>query len=360
VRRLLLVGAGHAHLALLASLKKEPVRGLRIALVSPLARQIYSGMLPGVIAGHYRPDEAEIDIAGVAERAHVEFVPGSVARFDAQQRTVVLHDGNELEYDMASFNVGSRIDAGMPGTGYATAVKPFESFLERMRRGSFKRIAIIGGGAGGAELALTLQYRGAAVTLYSAQPMTPPALAARVEPALRAMGVDFRPGMAASAIEPGPVVIAGASRQEFDLVLLATGAVPLPWLKSSGLERDERGFVLVRETLQSVSHPEIFAAGDCASLQGASLPRSGVYAVREGGILAQTFRNLAQGLAPAAYKPQRRALVLMSCGRRYAIAQWGGWTAQGPWVWRWKDRIDRAWLRRLTGEKRGEKQGEKK
>ena len=178
--------------------------------------------------------------------------------------------------------------------------------------------------------------------------MTPPALAARAERVLRGMGVDFRPGMAAGAIEPGPLVVAGAARQEFDLVLLATGAMPLPWLKSSGLERDARGFVLVRETLQSTSHPEVFASGDCATLRGAELPKSGVYAVRQGEALAQTFRNLSQSQHPVAFKPQRRALLLLSCGRRQAIAQWGGWTAQGAWVWRWKNRIDRAWLRRLS------------
>jgi pyridine nucleotide-disulfide oxidoreductase family protein len=348
VRRLLLVGAGHAHLAVLAALKEEPLYGMRITLVSPLARQLYSGMLPGVIAGHYRRDAAETDVAALAERACVEFRAGAAARFDAAQRAVVLHDGSELPYDLASFNVGSRIDAAVTGAGYGTAVKPFETFLERLEHTTFRRVAIVGGGVGGAEIALALRYRGAAVTLYSEHSIAPPALAARVERVLRASGVDFRPGMAANGLEPGPLVIAGASRQEFDLVLLATGAAPLPWLKSSGLERDERGFVLVGETLQSVSHPEVFAAGDCASLSGAALPKSGVYAVRQGEVLAQTFRNLAQGQPPAPYRPQRRALLLMSYGRRRAIAQWGGWTAQGAWVWRWKDRIDRAWIRRLS------------
>jgi selenide,water dikinase len=350
VRRLLLAGAGHAHLALLAALKEEPLYGLRITLVSPLERQVYSGMLPGVVAGHYRREEAEVDVAALAERACVEFRAGAIARFDAQSRAVVLHDGAELPYDIASFSVGSRIDAAISGAGYAVAVKPFEAFLERLGRETFLRVAIVGGGAGGAEIALALRYRGAAVTLYSDQPMQPPPLAERVERVLRDTGVDFRPGMAASAIEPGPVVVAGASRQEFDLVLLATGAAPMPWLKSSGLERDERGFVLVQETLQSVSHPEVFASGDCASLQGALLPKNGVYAVRQGEALAQSFRNLAQGQPPVAFRPRRRALLLLSYGKRRAIAQWGSRTAQGAWVWRWKNRIDRAWIRRLSGE----------
>ena len=135
MRRLLLAGAGHAHLALLASLQEEPVRGLRITLVSPLARQIYSGMLPGVIAGHYRREEAEIDVAGLAERAYVELHRGAIARFDARERKVVLRRRQPRSaYDIASFNVGSRIDAAIPGAGYATAVKPFEALLERLQQ----------------------------------------------------------------------------------------------------------------------------------------------------------------------------------------------------------------------------------
>ncbi|MGH8742206.1 MAG: FAD-dependent oxidoreductase, partial [Burkholderiales bacterium] len=162
------------------------------------------------------------------------------------------------------------------------------------------------------------------------------------------MGVDLRPGMAVTAIEPGPQVIAGPSRQEFDAVLLTTGATPLPWLRGGGLACDERGFVLVQDTLQSVSHPEVFAAGDCATLRSQPVSKSGVYALRQGEALAASFRRLAQGQAPLAYRPQQHALLLLSCGRRYAIAQRGGWEAEGRWVWWWKDRIDRRWIRSLT------------
>ena len=154
--------------------------------------------------------------------------------------------------------------------------------------------------------------------------------------------------MAVTAIEPGPTVIAGPSRQEFDVVLLTTGAAPLPWLRGSPLERDERGFVLVDDTLRSVSHPEVFAAGDCATLRSGPLPKSGVYSLRQGETLAMSFRRLVQGGEPLPYRPQRHALLLISCGRRYAIAQRGGWSAEGRWVWWWKNRIDRRWIRSLA------------
>ena len=192
---------------------------------------------------------------------------------------------------------------------------------------------------------MALRHRGAAVTLYAEKPTLDPA---RAEARLRGMGVDLRPGMAVTAIEPGPLVIAGTTRQEFDVVILTTGAAAQPWLQSSGLQCDERGFVLVHDTLQSLSHPEVFAAGDCASLQSGAVPRSGVYALRQGQALAESFRRLVQGQAAAAYRPQRKALLLLSCGARYAIAQRGGWTAEGRWVWWWKDAIDRRWIRSLA------------
>src|SRR5262245_61602055 len=150
-------------------------------------------MLPGVIAGHYHREEAEVDIAGLCERAYVELQPGTVARFDARERKVALQDGTELAYDLVSFNVGSRIESGIPGAANATAVKPFEGLLERLQREAFRRVAIAGG-AGGAEIAMALRFRGAAVTLYAAQPLAPEVLAARAEKTMRRMGVDYRPG----------------------------------------------------------------------------------------------------------------------------------------------------------------------
>jgi selenide,water dikinase len=345
VKRILLVGGGHAHLAVLRSLLKEPLQGARFALVSPRARQIYSGMLPGIIAGHYRRPEAEIDLARLADAAGAEFIEGEVAKLDHEGKLAVLQEGSELEYDLLSLNVGSLVERSIPGAGFALAAKPFEPFFDKLTTVKLNRVAIAGAGAAGVELAMALRYRGAAVTLYSEQAQPSPPRAARV---LRGMGVDLRPGMAVSAIERGPLVLAGASRQEFDVVILTTGARPLPWLRGGRLARDERGFLLVDDTLQSVSHPDVYAAGDCATLRSGPVPKSGVYALRQGEALALNFRRLARGEPALAYRPQRHALLLLSCGRRYAIAERGPWSAEGRWVWWWKNRIDRAWVKSLA------------
>ena len=110
----------------------------------------------------------------------------------------------------------------------------------------------------------------------------------------------------------------------------------------------ERGFLLQDEMLRSIGHPEVFVSGDCATPRAGPLPRCGVYALRQGQTLAASFRNIVQGQPPVAYRPQRHAMVLISCGRRYALAQRGSWSAQGRWVWWWKNHIDRKWLRSLS------------
>lgn len=339
MKRVLLAGAGHAHAVLLDALAQEPLYGARITLVSPSARQLYSAMLPGVVAGHYEREEAEFDVAAMAERAFAEFVPGSLVRLDAARRVALLADGRQIQYDIASLNVGSRTEDETPGAHeHALPLKPYARLLERVRYDA--HIAIAGGGASGAELAMALRHRGALVTLYSEQPV----LGARVVKQLRRRKVDYRAGMPVTAIEPGPVVVAGTAHQEFDLVLLATGAMPLPWLQQSALAQDERGFVLVERTLQSLSHPEVFALGDCATLRAAPHPRSGLYAVRHGEALIDNFRLLLSGAPLVPFAPQKNALVLLSCGARYAVAERGGWSAQGRWVWWWKNRIDRRWI----------------
>ncbi len=254
---------------------------------------------------------------------------GRVAALDAARRVARLEDGTEIPYDVASLNLGSESNA----PGYALAVKPFEAFLERWLevKDRVKSVAVVGGGAAGVEVAMAAAHRtGARVTLYSDRPMFRPALARRIARQLGRNGVELRAGVA----------FTGGERAILRPRDLAAGASALPWLRASGLATDAQGFVLVDDKLRSVSHPEVFAAGDCATLRDAPHPKSGVYAVRHAEVLAQNLR----GGELRSYVPQRRALALLSCGGRYAIADWGGASWEGAWVWRWKDRIDRRWI----------------
>lgn len=318
-RRLLLVGGGHSH----AWVLRHGVAG-EATLVTPYPQHTYSGMLPGFVAGHYRIDEIRIDVAALAARAGVKLVLGHVASLDAGKRVARLEDGTALSYDVASLDVGSA--SGAPA--FALSAKPFEPFMEQWLevKDRVRSLAVVGGGAAGMEMAMATAYRSnARVTLFSDRPMFRAGLARRIGRQLARNGVELRK--------------AAYAGESFDLVIWTAGAAPLPWLRESGLALDARGFVLVDGALRSVSHPEVFAAGDCATLRDAPHPKSGVFAVRHAPVLAANLRG-----GERRYAPQRRALALISCGARYAIADWGGASWEGAWVWRWKDRLDRRWI----------------
>lgn len=322
--RLLLLGGGHAHAAVLRGW-----RGGDVTLVTPYPHHTYSGMVPGFVAGHYTLDEIRIDLAALAARAGAKLVLGRVAALDAARRVARLEDGTDIAYEVASLNLGSESNA----PAYALAVKPFETFLERWleAKDRVKSVAVVGAGAAGVEVAMAAAHRaGARVTLYSDRPMFRPALARRIARQLGRNAVELRAGIAFTDSASAP----------YDLVIWTAGASALPWLRASGLATDERGFVLVDDKLRSVSHPEVFAAGDCATLRDSPHPKSGVYAVRHAKVLAHNLR----GGGLRSYVPQRLALALLSCGGRHAIADWGGVSWEGAWVWRWKDRIDRRWI----------------
>jgi NADH dehydrogenase FAD-containing subunit len=217
---------------------------------------------------------------------------------------------------------------------------------------------VIGGGAAGVELALAIaQATGrqhgrsiAAVTLVAGNGLMqgfPARARSRCERLLQQRAIDVLPHLATS-IDGDGVDLAGGGRLAARLTVLASGPSPQPWLRASGLGCDDGGFVLVDRHLRSTSHPAIFAAGDCASIEGAPRARSGVYAVRAGPVLAANLRASVQQTPLRSHRPQQRALYLLSTGDRHAIGCRGSIVFEGDWVWRWKDRIDRRFVERFS------------
>jgi selenide,water dikinase len=331
---------------LLRDWARARLENVETILVTPGPYQVYSGMVPGVVTGHYAAADARIDLARVAGRAGVHLRLDRALALQAPEKTLLLEKTGKLPYDLLSLDVGSAPDTRVPGSAeHAIVMKPFEASLEKLlRMKAAGRVAIVGGGAAGLEMAMALRHGGPAATVYSDRPMFSGSLARRVESALRSRGVVLKE-IPVERIEAGPAVVAGGARESFDLVLWTAGAAPHGWLGESSLERDARGFVLVEPSLRSASHADVFAAGDCATLRDAPHPRSGVYAIRHAPVLAGNLRRALRGERLASYRPQKKSLVLLSCGAKYAIAARDGWTAQGAWVWRWKDWIDRRFIR---------------
>ena len=368
--RIVLLGGGHSHVEVLRRFGRAPVAGVELVLVSPNRWTPYSGMLPGLVAGHYTFEDTHIDLERVARYAGARFLPTIATGLDPAASTVTLADGATLAFDLVSLDVGSTsATAGIPGaSAHTLGVKPVDAFLrawdaliEQACVGALKRAVVVGGGAAGIELTLGMQHRIAAATgrcdavewqLVTDVDVLLPAHNEKVRRIfsriLTEREVEVHLSSRVARVEPGAVFAANGYRVAGDVILWATGAAASPRFAASGLAVDDRGFIAVDETLRSVSHPNVFATGDCATMVGHPRPKSGVYAVRQGPPLAQNLRAAVEGRPLARYVPQARSLALISAGDRYAVASRDGWAFEGGWVWRWKDWIDRRFMRRYV------------
>lgn len=363
---LVLVGGGHAHVQVLRGLAMRPLPGAHVTLVVDDPVAVYSGMVPGFVAGQYRRDELEIDVRPLARRAGVAVVVARATGVVASERRIEVEGRAPLHYDTASFDVGSTV-AGLdlPGVrDFALATRPIGRFVAeidaavaRMRSANRARVVVCGAGAGGVELAFALRarlaregLRDASIALVDAATRLLPNLAQRVgervEREARARGIDLRLSTRAAAVEQRAIVLEDGERIPFDALIWATGAASQSLFAASALPTDERGFVRVRATLQVEAHDALFAAGDCARFDP-DLPKAGVYAVRQGPILDRNLRARVTGAALRAYRPQRDFLVLLNLGDGAALGTKWGRAVAGPRVFAWKDRIDRRFVERF-------------
>lgn len=372
MKQLLLAGAGHAHLHVLKSLAAQRLHDVQVTLVSPHARQMYSGMLPGWIAGHYALEACAVRLEPLAKAAGVRFLQDSVAGMDADRHIVRCIDAGDIGYDLLSIDTGARLDASsLAATGAELLpVRPLEAFVvawnrqvERFARAGRAAVAVVGGGAAGVELALAVRHRlahllgngKARVTLVAGAGLLAghgPTVIARAERALRERGVGIVRSYAAGA--PAGLQLADGRELPVDCVVAATGVTPPDWLADSRLALDEHGFLAVGDGQRSTSYPAVFAAGDIATRVDAPHAKSGVYAVRAGPVLSANLARALAGRPLVSYRPQRRSLYLLATGPKEAIVSWWGLSAAGKWAWRWKDRIDRRFLKQYDPVGKGD------
>ncbi len=375
MKRLVLAGGGHAHLNVLKTLAAGAWPGVEVVLISPYARQIYSGMLPGWIAGHYQLDQCAAELSPLAAAAGVRFVEDSVVGMDATRQQVHCKSVGELSYDVLSLDTGAQVNVGGLATTGATLlpIRPLEQFivgwvhqLAAFIAAGQARVAVVGGGAAGIELALAVRHRLASllgpqraeVFLVEGGSLLAghgQGVLERVVKALAERGVQRVPGLAAGS--PNGLQLADGRELAVDCVIAATGVSAPPWLAGSGLQLAQDGFVAVGDGQQSVSHPNVFAGGDVASRIDAPHAKSGVYAVRAGPVLSENLKRFLAGQKIAPHQPQRRTLYLLATGPREAIVSWGGWSASGRWAWRWKDWIDRRFMRQYEMKTKGAQAG---
>ena len=374
LRDIVLIGGGHSHVGVMRMFAMQPVPGVRLTVLCRDTDTPYSGMLPGYIAGHYGFDDVHIDLRRLAQFAGARFIRAQVTGIDRTAKRVLLSGRPPVPYDIASINIGSTPQLGsVPGAAdHAVPVKPIFEFnqrwlalLERVKRHiGTMRIAVVGGGAGGVELLLAMQYRlnnelralgrdpaSLQFHLFTNGAILPTHngwVRKMFEKVLAERGVEVHRDGEVTRVGAAQLTTARGQTFAADEIMWVTRAGGAAWLADTGLALDPEGFILVDATLQTVTDPALFAAGDIAAMVDHPLEKAGVFAVRMGRPLAENLRRVVEGRAPVAYRPQRRWLALISTGDRNAVASRGWLGFRGAWVWRWKDWIDRRFMTKFS------------
>lgn len=358
MKHLVLIGGGHAHLAVLKALAQQPNPKLRLSLITPTLSQTYSGMLPGWLAGHYHLADCQINLRPLVTAIGGELILDQATQLNTDQQLITTTGGRVLAYDLLSINTGS--ETALPASiasENVLAIRPLEGLinawpqlLKQAQQQPAYQLAVLGGGAAGVELAFAIQYafqqQSAAAQVHLVAPQLladhAPAVQKRVHKKLLEAGIQWHASRA--QLEPTSLTLNTGVSLPVHQVLAATGAKAASWLSSSGLALDSAGYIKVNPQHQSLSHPNIFAAGDVCSRPEPTFGRSGVHAVYAGKVLAHNLPAYLAQTPLRSYRPKQRSLYLLATGSKTAIASWGSFSASGAWVWHWKNYIDQSFM----------------
>ncbi|CAJ1932211.1 unnamed protein product [Cylindrotheca closterium] len=323
-RRLVLVGAGYAHLQVvrLLSASKDKVGFSNITLIDVQKYARYRGMVPGYLSGCYENyQDASIDLEQICSQPGCTFVNDGVIDVDLKNRMVHLtDDSTRISYDVLSFDIGSTTKSldDIPGAfEYTIPTKPVQELLSRIEgiETEFRqspnlekhelRMVIIGGDVSAVELALSLVTRWRPflkdrlqLTLVTADESLVTAATARIrhqciQEKLVERGISIRFREIVKEVDQNFLKLESGLLIPFTYCIWATGAAChdlAPTLQDRGLAVSANGWIEINNSLQSVSHPNVFAAGDCCQSCSLDVPKSGVFSIQEGPVLARNLK----------------------------------------------------------------------
>ena len=370
-KELVLVGGGHSHVTVLRQLGMNPIPGLKITLLSPDTRTPYSGMLPGLVAGHYEEEDVYIDLVPLCRFAGARFIRCRIEAIDPLLQTVWTAGRPDFRYDILSIDIGITplLDVVPGARGNVIPVKPITGFLKewyafvkRVAWGKPGKVGFVGSGAGGVELCLAVyhrlcqdfapQFQGLEWHLFSDGDdiLTdyPKAVRNKFRKTLEERGINIHHQYRVVCVRDHTLISMNGDQMTLDEIFWVTSASSPDWLADTGLKLNENGFICTRSTLQTQNHPNVFAVGDIAHLIDNPRPKAGVFAVRQGPVLVDNIRRLLEEKTLRKFKPQSEFLSLISTGDKYAVASRNGLNVGGGWVWRWKDWIDQRFMRRYN------------
>jgi selenide,water dikinase len=366
-KQVVLLGAGNAHLRFVRMFGMRPVPGVAVTLVSEAPVIPYSAMVPGHIGGEYRRDEITIDLVRLCRAMSCRFLPARAIAIRPTEHEVCFADRPNLRYDALSLGVGSSParPAGLTGDN-SWLMRPLDRLIDRLdaleqrlrQSGTPFRLAVVGGGASGCELSLAIRRRFAALDNVSLtllqgndrlMPGYPSRTAGLFARKLREAGVEVHLSARVIGGDEKQLRLEAGDPVDYDAVLWATNAGPPPVLLDSGLRLTEEGFLVVRDTLQSVSDPAVFGTGDCVALPSRpDLPRNGVHAVRQGRVLFENVKRFLHERPLRDWWPQPVYLSLLNTSDGAAALSYGPLSWGGRLTRRLKDYIDRRWVEKFT------------
>jgi selenide, water dikinase len=340
MKHIVLAGGGHAHALLIQQLINKPLANIRWTCISDHTYSLYSGMLPGVIAGHYAQPDMFIPLQDLCARAGVEFIQAEISGVNGAGKSLQLQDGRNIGFDFLSLALGATPLLSKQDNRLLP-VKPLPQFLQTL--GSLNPQVptdVVGGGIASIEVALALAWRWREqqpnIRIISRSSQLLPEhnwlVRRKIQQRLTHAGITLQTGTSVSA--------------EFPLQAQAIDCSPAsghPALHNSDLTL-QQGFIPINAYLQNPQFPWIFAAGDNAQLQGRTLAKAGVYAVRQAPVLFHNLIAITRAQVLRNYQPQSQFLTLIACGEKYAVASKGLFFASGHWAWRWKDNIDKKFM----------------
>jgi NADH dehydrogenase FAD-containing subunit len=370
-KHMVFTGGGHVHLTALLRLRDYVRGGHRVTLIGPSPYHYYSGMGPGLLSGIYRPAEVRFHVKKMAEDRGAAFLEDRVVKVEPARRALLLGSGEELRYDVVSFNTGSEVPADIvdPSADNVFPVKPIENLLAARKKvldapdGRSLRAIVVGGGTAGVEIAANLGRLGresgkiGGITLVSRSKVLddlPGKARALVRDALARLRIELIEEVGARSIGEGVVRLDNGVNLPGDMVFVAVGVKPSPLFADSGLPTGTDGGLLVNDSLQCVRYPELFGGGDCITIDGTPLERVGVYAVRQNRLLHRNLLAFLEGRPLCRFDPGGVFLTILNMGDGSGIFRRKEFVWDGPFAFRLKDAIDRRFMRKfqVSGERR--------
>ncbi|MES1940854.1 pyridine nucleotide-disulfide oxidoreductase [Salinisphaera sp. T5B8] len=360
--RVVLVGAGHAHLHVAAYAQQLIDAGAEVTLVDP-GKFWYSGRATGMLGGRFDPADDQIDARALIEANGGVFVAGRVTRVNRSQRRVHLADGQTLDYDRLSFNVGSGVASdtitGCTPEANCWPVKPIANLAslratlsQAFAAGDAPPVAVIGGGNTGCEIAANIAAlarrhapagaRPAIRLLQSGEtlaPSLPSRARKRLAEKLTDLGIDIQYHRQITERRAGELICEDGARIAAAHAVIATGLVAHDWLEQLDLAFDDG--LVVDATLRSIDDPRVFAVGDCAHVRGHALARLGVFGVRQAPVLLANLQASLDDGALTNYQPQSKWLSILDLGDGTGLATRGQhwWLGRSSvWLKHWLDR----------------------